>query len=183
MKGCDECSATIQLYLDGELNGQDLEEVRAHLEECEACRAELEAEENLSALLHRSRPLYSAPDGLRVRVMQIAESSTPTTAHAFVRLRKPFATFLVQPLRSAFRHSFNWGALVATILLVAAGLLLVPGVLRQVSADSYIETAVAAHRSFLNGDLPLEIQSGSPSVVTAWFCREGALYLPPPQFH
>ena len=36
MKGCDECSATIQLYLDGELNGQDLEEVRAHLEECEA---------------------------------------------------------------------------------------------------------------------------------------------------
>ena len=169
MKGCDECSATLQLYLDRELNGQDLEDFRAHLEECEACRVELEAEENLSALLHRSRPLYSAPDGLRARVMQIAERSTPTAAHAYVRLRKPFATFLVQPLRSAIRHSFHWGALVATILLVAAGLLLVPGVLRQVSADSYIETAVAAHRSFLNGDLPLEIQSGSPSVVTAWF--------------
>jgi hypothetical protein len=36
-------------------------------------------------------------------------------------------------------------------------------------ANSYIEAAVAAHRSFLNGGLPLEIQSGSPSAVTAWF--------------
>jgi hypothetical protein len=36
-------------------------------------------------------------------------------------------------------------------------------------ADSYIEAAIAAHRSFLNGSLPLEIQSESPSVVTAWF--------------
>ena len=62
MKGCDDYSETIQLYLDRELSGQDLEEFRAHLEECEACRTELEAEEKLSALLRRSRPLYSAPD-------------------------------------------------------------------------------------------------------------------------
>jgi anti-sigma factor RsiW len=40
---------------------------------------------------------------------------------------------------------------------------------RQARANSYIETAVAAHRSFLDGNLPLEIESGSPSVVTAWF--------------
>jgi hypothetical protein len=36
-------------------------------------------------------------------------------------------------------------------------------------ADNYIEAAVAAHRSFLNGSLPLEVQSDLPSVVTAWF--------------
>jgi len=45
----------------------------------------------------------------------------------------------------------------------------VPGILRRVSANSYIEAAVAAHRSSLNGSLPLEIRSESPSVVTAWF--------------
>jgi hypothetical protein len=45
----------------------------------------------------------------------------------------------------------------------------VPGILRQSRAESYIETAVAAHRGFLNGSLPLEVQSESPSVVTAWF--------------
>ncbi len=32
-----------------------------------------------------------------------------------------------------------------------------------------ITTAIAAHRSFLNGSLPLEVQSESPGVVTAWF--------------
>ena len=37
------------------------------------------------------------------------------------------------------------------------------------SANSYIEAAVAAHRSSLNGSLPLEIKSESPSAVTAWF--------------
>jgi anti-sigma factor (TIGR02949 family) len=55
MKGCDDFSATIQIYLDSELSGQDLEDFRAHLEGCEACQTALEAEEKLSALLHRSR--------------------------------------------------------------------------------------------------------------------------------
>ena len=167
MKGCDDYSATIQLYLDKELSGQDLEDFRAHLDACKACQTELAAEEKLSALLHRSRPLYSAPDALRARVMQAIESFRPATAHW--PFRKRFATVLASPLQAGGRSSLSWSALVAAILLVAAGLLLVPGFLRQVSADSYIETALAAHRSFLNGSLPLEIHSGSPSVVTAWF--------------
>jgi mycothiol system anti-sigma-R factor len=169
MKGCDDYSATIQLYLDRELSGQDLEEFRAHLEECEACRTELEAEERLSALLRRSRPLYSAPGALRARVMQAAESFSSTTAHRPVHVRKRFATVLARPLQAARHAAHHWGALAATILLIATSLLLVPGFLRQASANSYIETAVAAHRSFLNGSLPLEVQSDSPSVVTAWF--------------
>jgi mycothiol system anti-sigma-R factor len=169
MKGCDEYSATIQLYLDQELNGEDLDDFCAHLEECEACRTELQAEESLSALLHRSRPLYSAPDALRVRVMQATESFSSSTTDVPVRPKSDIATVMTQPLQAARRRAPNWLALVAAILLVAAGLLLVPRLLRQSSADTYIETAVAAHRSFLNGSLPLEIQSGSPSVVTAWF--------------
>jgi mycothiol system anti-sigma-R factor len=167
MKGCHDYSATIQLYLDRELSGQDLEAFRVHLEGCQACRAELEAEEKLSALLHRSRPLYSAPDALRARVTQAAESFCSTPAHG--PARKHFATVLASPLQAVGRGSVSWGALAAAILLVAAGVLLVPRILRQISADSYIETAVAAHRSFLNGSLPLEVQSDSPSVVTAWF--------------
>jgi mycothiol system anti-sigma-R factor len=91
MKGCDDYSATIQLYLDRELSGQDLEDFQAHLKECEACRTELEEHERLSALLQRSRPLYSAPDALRVRVMQGAESLPSTSTHPAVRLRKLIA--------------------------------------------------------------------------------------------
>jgi mycothiol system anti-sigma-R factor len=94
MKGCDDDSATIQIYLDWELSGQDLEDFPPHLEECEACRTELEAEERLSALLHRSRPLYSAPDAMRARVMQAAESFNSATALRAARLSKRIATEL-----------------------------------------------------------------------------------------
>jgi anti-sigma factor RsiW len=40
--------------------------------------------------------------------------------------------------------------------------------MRRSSANRFIEAAVAAHRCSLNGSLPLEIRSESPSVVTAW---------------
>jgi mycothiol system anti-sigma-R factor len=162
MKGCDYYGMNIQLYLDKELTGQDLEEFHAHLEECPICRTELEAEEALSGLLHRSRPLYSAPDALRKRVIQVAELLLSTATAAPVRLRERIANIL-----NVNRPS--WPVLVTAILLVAVGLLLGPGILRQWRANGYIETAVAAHRSFLGGSLPLEIQSESPSIVTAWF--------------
>jgi mycothiol system anti-sigma-R factor len=72
MKGCDDCSATTQLYLDKELRGHDLEEFRAHLRKCATCRTRLEEEERLSSLLRRSWPLYLAPEFLRERVAQTA---------------------------------------------------------------------------------------------------------------
>jgi mycothiol system anti-sigma-R factor len=169
MRGCDDYGKTIQLYRDKELTAQELEEFRAHLEECEACRTELEAEERLSALLRRSRPLYSAPDALRERVMQAAESFPLSTTYSPVRLRKRITGVLARPLQFATRRVYSWGVFAASILLVVAGLLFLLGILRQSSANRYIETAVAAHRSFLNGNLPLEVQSGSPGVVTAWF--------------
>jgi mycothiol system anti-sigma-R factor len=169
MKGCYDYSATIQIYLDWELSGQDFEDFPAHLEQCEACRTELEAEERLSALMHRSRPLYSAPDALRARVMQAAESFNSTTSYAPAHVRRRIATASVRPSQAAGPGAHKWGALVATILLVTAGLLLLPGIMQRSRADNYIDAAVAAHRSFLNGSLPLEVQSDLPSVVTAWF--------------
>jgi mycothiol system anti-sigma-R factor len=169
MKNCGgDYSATIELYLDKELSGGELEEFRAHLEECEACRAELEAGEELSRLLHRSRPLYSAPDALRDRVMQTTELFPSSAPYSPPRLRRRILKVLARPLQSAGRGVHRWPVLVAAILLIAA-LLPVPGILRQANANSYVEAAVAAHRSSLNGGLPLEIKSDSPSVVTAWF--------------
>jgi mycothiol system anti-sigma-R factor len=169
MKDCgDDYGATIELYLDKELSGPDLEEFRAHLEECEACQAGLAAAEELSRLLHRSRPLYSAPDALRDRVMRITELSPSSAPYAAPPLRRRMLNLLARPLQSAGRGIPRWPVFVAAILLVAA-LLPLPGILRQASANSYIEAAVAAHRSSLKGTLPLEIKSESPSVVTAWF--------------
>jgi mycothiol system anti-sigma-R factor len=71
MKDCGDYSGEIRLYLDSELHSPRSLELRAHLEQCPACRRMLEAEEELSCLLKRARPLYSAPDRLRKRIQQI----------------------------------------------------------------------------------------------------------------
>jgi anti-sigma factor RsiW len=168
-EGTGDYGATVELYLDKELIGPDLEEFRAHLEACAACRVELKVREELSRLLQQSRPLYSASDALRRQVMQTAELFPSSTSYAPPRLRKRVLKVLAQPAQSAGRGLRRWPVLVAAILLVVAGLLPIPGILRQVSANSYIEAAVAAHRSSLNGSLPLEIKSESPSAVTSWF--------------
>jgi mycothiol system anti-sigma-R factor len=77
MKDCGDYSAAIQLYLDSELHGPRGIELRAHLEGCPACRQVLEAEEELSCLLKRAKPLYSAPNSLRKRIQQIAGETIP----------------------------------------------------------------------------------------------------------
>jgi mycothiol system anti-sigma-R factor len=70
MKGCGDYRDDLRRYLDKELCGHELVQFRTHLAECVACKHELEAEEELSCLLARSRPLYPAPDSLRNRVLR-----------------------------------------------------------------------------------------------------------------
>src|ERR1700688_1275989 len=136
MRDCSaDYGATIELYLDKELSGPDLEEFRAHLKGCEACRAELAAAQELSSLLHRSRPLYSAPDALRDRVMRTTQLVPSSAPYAPPRLRKRLLKLLAQPLQSAGRGVPRWPVFVAAILLVVA-LLPVPGILRQANANS-----------------------------------------------
>lgn len=48
----DHVREWLNAYLDGELQGGRLHQLQGHLAECEACRAELEALQGLSALLH-----------------------------------------------------------------------------------------------------------------------------------
>jgi hypothetical protein len=70
--------------------------------------------------------------------------------------------------------------------VIALCLILIPETARQVRAEDYVQTAVAAHRSYLNGSLPPEIHSDSPEVVTAWvagkdpfhFCLPAARSIP-----
>jgi anti-sigma factor (TIGR02949 family) len=147
MKGCDEYGTTAYLYFDCELSDQDLKAFRAHLFTCAPCLREFEAAEKLSALLRRSRPLCSASESLRADIMKAVDA---------------------WPSFTPGMRLYNWISLAAAILLVV-GSLLVPVIRRQSNAASYIETAIAAHRSFLSGSLPLEVQSGSPNVITAWF--------------
>jgi mycothiol system anti-sigma-R factor len=72
MNDCGDYCEAIRLYLDSELQGPRIIELRAHLEQCPDCRQVLEAEDELSRLLKRAQPLYVAPDSLIKRIQRIA---------------------------------------------------------------------------------------------------------------
>ena len=55
------------------------------------------------------------------------------------------------------------------VVVMILGVVLVPDVIQKVRAMDYIETAVAAHRSFLNGTIPLQVRSDSTMEVAGWF--------------
>jgi mycothiol system anti-sigma-R factor len=167
MSPCDDYSVKILRYLDNDLRGQELHDFRNHLETCADCRANVEAEHALSHLLHRTRPLYSAPAALRSRVsadLQHAESK-PTRVDFYQGAVQILQRDLVDPVRRVF----SVRVLALAVLLLGFLLAFVPNVIRQARAASYVETAVAAHRSYLDGDRPLELRSRSPELVAAWF--------------
>jgi mycothiol system anti-sigma-R factor len=77
MKDCGDYRENMLLYLDKELSVSQVIEFRAHIEKCKACRQVLEAEEELSRILHRLRPLHSAPATLRDRIRLAAKEPDP----------------------------------------------------------------------------------------------------------
>lgn len=168
MTRSDEYRDKTLRYLDDDLHGQELAEFRSHLEACADCRTVLEAEQALSRLLHRSRPLYSAPVALRSRVSAAVMqhyASQPTQVGIFLGAMHKLQRVLVDPVRRA--SSIRVMALV--VLLLGFLFAFIPSVLRQVRAASYVETAVAMHRSYLDGNRPLTLRTGSPELVTTWF--------------
>lgn len=70
MISCEEASARLFEYLDGELEGMSEEEVRLHLEACEACYPRVQFEKHFLEALRRSKGGGRASESLRERVMQ-----------------------------------------------------------------------------------------------------------------
>jgi anti-sigma factor RsiW len=170
MSPCNEHSIGILRYLDNDLGGKELGEFRAHLKGCADCRALLEEEQELSHVLHRSRPLYTAPAALRARVSaDVARHTGRNRRPGQVYERIPHVVW--QALRCAHCLT-SWKVLAPAALLIALCLILIPETARQVRAADYVQTALTAHRNYLNGSLPPEIRSDSPEVVTAWVARK-----------
>jgi mycothiol system anti-sigma-R factor len=167
MNTCEPHGHNVLLYLDNELSGQELENFRTHLSECVACRKQLEEEQAFSDLLHRSRPLYTAPDKLRARV--IAARHASASGHRPDRLRKLVLRLFTPSLWTPEFARFPWSALAAIALVFVLGMVFIPTIARRARAATYMDTALTTHRSYLDGKLPLEIESDSPEAVTAWF--------------
>lgn len=164
MNRCNENNTNIPLYLDDELIGKEAVEFREHLKICGDCARRLEEGQRLSRLLHRGRPLYAAPPDLLVRVGAIVKPTT-LSPHAPLWHQTGAA---VPSSRIMDRSATRWLALAAMLLIVLCASLW-RSAMHRVGTTDYIEAAVATHRGYLNGELPLEIRSQSPADVIAWF--------------
>jgi mycothiol system anti-sigma-R factor len=167
MNAADEHSHNVSLYLDNELRDQELEDFRAHLDDCADCKSQLEEEQALADLLHRSRPLYRASEELRARV--IAAQHVSVSRHTPDRLYGRVLRFLKQSTGAGEFTAFPWRAVTTIAFVFALGMVFVPTIARHARAASYVDMALTTHRSYLDGRLPLEINSESPEEVTAWF--------------
>lgn len=169
MSACDDYRSMIPLFLDDELRGNELEDFDKHITSCADCREALGHEQALSQLLHRTRPLYQAPEALRTRVSGILSSEIHAGFRAPEPLRRRILRMLSLPLRSIDQPVFRWKQIVAVGLVILVALLFIPPAVQRVHADAFVEAAAATHRSYLEGHLPMEIHTSSPTAVTAWF--------------
>ena len=169
MRACDDYRSMIPLFLDDELNGNELQDLRRHLVGCSDCKKLLEQEQALLQLLHRSRPLYQAPEALRTRISAIISSEGHSVIRAPERLRRRILRILAFPLGSAIWPALRWNQLAAVGLVTALAFFFVPQMIERAHANAFVETAAAMHRSYLEGNLPMEIHTSSSSAVAMWF--------------
>jgi mycothiol system anti-sigma-R factor len=65
---CVEVIRQVYLYLDGEIDAHDRDEVRTHLGECGPCLRQFDIEQEVKALVGRCCGGETAPDGLKTRL-------------------------------------------------------------------------------------------------------------------
>jgi anti-sigma factor RsiW len=183
MSRCEERASDILLHLDNALTGQKLEEFQAHLASCSHCRERLEDELALSSLLRETRPLYQAPEALRARVAAVVARQGSRSSPASDRSRKTRTRNWTQWWREVIETAFGWKPLTTTAAVLVLSLVFIPGAVERVRAMDYVEAATEIHRSYLDGDLPLQCRSHSPDAVTAWFAGKTSFHfqLPAPQ--
>jgi anti-sigma factor RsiW len=169
MSACDDYRAMVPPFIDDELRGHELQDFKDHIAGCAECRQLLAEERALSQLLHRNRPLFHASENLRARVSGVLSSKTHLGVQAPEQLRRRILRMLASPLSGFIEPALRWKQLIAAGVATILVLLFVPPAIQRVRANAFVETATATHRSYLAGNLPMEIHTSSPAAVTAWF--------------
>jgi len=84
----DHVTEWLNAYLDGELKSNRLQHVEEHLAECEACQAELDSLQGLSALLHEiPAPEFPSPERFATQVnLLLPQKRTSTPRSQFLEV-------------------------------------------------------------------------------------------------
>lgn len=166
MSDCADHSSQIQLYLDNELIGSDADQLLAHLDTCETCRAEMEEAKAFHRRLIGGKPFEVAPAALRERIEKLS------AANAALKPEIPLQTSKVLTMSPRKRKIQYQLVIAATLFLVLGGTLLAFRLSVESKANSFVATAVTSHRALSDASLQLDVQSESPSVVSAWFSQK-----------
>lgn len=167
MNNCDDIRGQLTLYLDDELQGDDRAAVEAHVTECENCAAILARELNFLNAVRESGPLHIASPALRAKVEEILNAGQTAVAEPRVA---------VKATRSGSRLS--WVVAAAAVLLVLLLPILVWRVVNQDDAtpngrrSAFALVAAETHLRRTRGQLPLELESGSPHNISDWFSNK-----------
>ncbi len=159
MKKHEVNSVMIHLFLDNELVGGERESLISHLENCASCREEMEEARSFSLRLKESHANTEAPLALRERIIN----------HLIIP--KNQAIISVPAVKTPTARLSWLFPLAAALLGITIGAVLSFTYLKQdLYTRGFIDTAIVEHRATDN-DRPLEIQSNSPGIVTAWFAK------------
>lgn len=162
MRECQEINGLINIYLDGEFDEQEATRIRAHLAICPSCSDQFEKQQRFLALLRGNEPKEEVPQELEVRIKTKLRKRKKLNA---LKIRGVYATLL--------------------ILLALLGPLLYLSLKKSSSDQSpgFVINAINDYKSYLRGELPMEIQSSQIEEVTEWFKNKVNFNPIVPSFH
>jgi len=165
---CERVRTVLHGYLDGELDAVRAAEFEKHLEDCQECVAELEAQESLRSALARAQLYEKAPEALRERVHQALGGTI------VVRWRR----FPIFPWRG--RALRVWMAAAAAIVLgvLASWSLLRTGARGGAEEQALTAQVIDAHLRALEPGHLTDVESTDQHTVKPWF--DGKLNFAPP---
>jgi hypothetical protein len=176
MNGCNKVQAGFTEYLDGRLNGREMQEINAHLEDCRACAREWNSLHSVQASLAALGPVPEPADlPLRIRV---AVSQERARSH-----RSVFAAWELAWKNTVGPFLLQAGAgFASAVLLLGTVTLLITMLAKpeiaQATPDEPLGNATAPHLLYFS-NAPGTNQMGAingPVVVEAYVNGEGEVY-------
>lgn len=174
MTDCENIKTRLALYLDEELQDDEIRILEVHLKSCRSCRSAVSNERMFLNAVRNARPLQAAPKHLRKKVEQLLDE-TPHSLTAPASLRRRVRQLVHQPDSKSTGFLNSWFTVTAAVAVIVS----LPVVIWLVSKthnpnhiSSFALVAAENHLRHARGQLPLEVVSDDPGQISDWFSNK-----------